>query len=187
MYMSIESTLPKSAKEARSLGVPRYFTGKPCIHGHISARRTASGECWGCRSHKNTAYHIENKELLRAKRDIFENTHKERIKNQRAMNYRENIERERKRNAEYNAMHPEKRKAIKAVRKRKIRESKPPWMPWSLIEVIYREARDKGLTVDHIVPLNNPIVCGLHVPWNLRLVSKTENLSKGNKLIEELL
>lgn len=38
--------------------------------------------------------------------------------------------------------------------------------------------------VDHIVPLISPLVCGLHVGNNLRVIPAVENMRKSNKLIE---
>ncbi len=50
------------------------------------------------------------------------------------------------------------------------------------IRALYKEALDRGLSVDHIVPINHPDVCGLHVPWNMQLLTLEENVQKNNSL-----
>lgn len=42
------SNLPRSADGARKAGSERYFTGRPCLHGHVAARFTSSRACEQC-------------------------------------------------------------------------------------------------------------------------------------------
>jgi hypothetical protein len=34
--------------QAKSLGLPRYFTGQPCKHGHVAERWTCACSCYEC-------------------------------------------------------------------------------------------------------------------------------------------
>jgi hypothetical protein len=36
--------------DARAQGLKRFFTGKPCMHGHVQPRYVVSGSCMHCSS-----------------------------------------------------------------------------------------------------------------------------------------
>jgi 5-methylcytosine-specific restriction endonuclease McrA len=54
------------------------------------------------------------------------------------------------------------------------------------LQEVYDLANKRKLEVDHIIPLKHPKVCGLHVPWNMQLLSRSENAKKGNKFDEDI-
>ena len=41
--------------QAKAKGLDRYFTGKPCIHGHVAERYVNGGDCVECASGRSAA------------------------------------------------------------------------------------------------------------------------------------
>jgi len=68
-----------------------------------------------------------------------------------------------------------------AKRRAAKRQATPAWADLKEIEYVYSLAKERGLVVDHIVPLTSEEVCGLHTPDNLRCITAKWNSSKGNK------
>ena len=187
---------PKTRKEAVALGAKYYFTEVPCKHGHIALRKT-KGTCTEC---EKVEWQITNE-----KRSSYFSEYNKRadIKDQKHLWYLLNrdqvIANARTRPVEqlrqYRATWKQNNKlqvaADNKVRRRKHRQATPPWITRkqkSDIRHIYEIAITMTKTtgeqyvVDHIVPLRSEVVCGLHVPWNLRVITQEENLKKSNKL-----
>lgn len=76
--------------------------------------------------------------------------------------------------------------------RRKVKQATPPWADKAAIRALYREAKrltrltGKLYSVDHEIPLKGETVSGLHVHYNMRVVLHFENMSKGNKFVEQL-
>lgn len=58
----------------------------------------------------------------------------------------------------------------------------PSWVKIVDFLPICREAlaRGRGWEIDHVIPINHPKVCGLHVPQNVQLLLREANSSKAN-------
>lgn len=73
------------------------------------------------------------------------------------------------------------------VRRTRLAQATPPWVDMKEMKRVYMDcAHITAATgvehhVDHIVPIKGRIVCGLHVPWNLRVLPAKLNRQKSNK------
>jgi hypothetical protein len=74
------------------------------------------------------------------------------------------------------------------------RRATPDWLTkehWKEIAEIYEKARlvtiETGVLhdVDHIWPLKSDTSCGLHVPWNLQVITHARNVAKGRRNPED--
>ena len=77
-----------------------------------------------------------------------------------------------------------RRAANEAVRRARKLQATPQWLTKEQLEEIkqfYINCPD-GFEVDHIHPLKGGGLSGLHVPWNLQYLSKSENRAKYNFL-----
>jgi hypothetical protein len=68
------------------------------------------------------------------------------------------------------------------------RQALPSWADISAIKAIYENAarltQQTGIRheVDHVIPIQSPVVCGLHIPANMQILTKAENRAKSNHL-----
>ena len=71
---------------------------------------------------------------------------------------------------------------------RKLFQAWPDWCATDprFVEINKKAARmrklGRNVHVDHIVPICSPLVCGLHVPWNLQILEAGPNMSKSNHM-----
>lgn len=188
------SEYPTSRKEAKELGNKYYFTGQPCVRGHLALRKT-KGACVECL--KEDWAKDNEKRAQKPKSDAAKAAGKRYYdRNKEAVKARANARppgersRARKKHKEAN---PDLYKALTSVRKRRHRNATPKWLNAEqklAIRKLYLQAMEltrltgERYVVDHIVPLISDEVCGLHVPWNLRVITQEENLKKSNKLLD---
>lgn len=71
-----------------------------------------------------------------------------------------------------------------SIRRAQLKDACPAWANLELIAEIYAKC-EKGFHVDHMIPITNDLVCGLHVDYNLQILPAQENLTKKNKFIQE--
>jgi 5-methylcytosine-specific restriction endonuclease McrA len=70
-----------------------------------------------------------------------------------------------------------------AINTRRVKQYRQPiskFFKKEIIDIYLR--RPIGFDVDHIIPINHPDFCGLHVPWNLQYLTSEANRRKSNRV-----
>jgi hypothetical protein len=184
---------PKTRAEAKASGATHYFTGIPCSRGHTALRKT-KGACIDCMKEDWKTDNAKRKE--KPKSEAAKEAGKRYYeRNMDAVKARANTRPKASVSSykqKYKEANPELYKALVSVRRRRHRNATPSWLSAEqklAMRSLYMQAQKltkitgEQYAVDHIVPLINEAVCGLHVPWNLRVITREENLIKSNKLV----
>lgn len=153
----------------------------------------------GFQSKHNKLKYQRHKEKIKEINKLWKETNKELRKKQSKEYYKKNI----KRILKYNNENKEKIKLQRrkyrerttqlhayygALREWRIKRAMPKWADKNKIKIIYKESRKKTMQtgiqhhVDHIIPIVHKLVCGLHIPENLQILTASENSTKQNKI-----
>ena len=159
---------------AISQGLARYFTGKPCKHGHIAERYTGNKTCCVCgNAGANKVKQRDRTKYIQHAKD-WNNRNPDRIKE---------IHNKR------NRANPARRNLLTANYRSAKDNRTPTWLTevdFERIANVYKlatlQSKITGTTwhVDHIIPLRGEYVSGLHVPSNLQAIPGVDNVRKNN-------
>ena len=167
-----------------------FYKAKKRFDGHQTMCKACDVEVSALRHSNNP----DKNEKAREYRAIPEN--KERAKKYHAKLYKDNLETVRSRNLKWARENKEtmnflcaKRRAIK--KKATPSCSEDEWEMFLVKEIYHLAVLRNNFTnfkwhVDHIVPLQSKIVCGLHCSANLQILEASENLSKHNTWWENM-
>lgn len=192
------SSLPKTRSQAKAAGAAHYFTGEPCKHGHISPRKTKGAciECLQVEWKKNNEVRAGYFRQYNQRNEVKVKKHEWYEQNREAVIQAAATRPLHVKRVYQNTWKAKNELWVKAdtkARRRKHREATPKWLTRQQkqeIRELYKIAitmsklTGERYVVDHIVPLRSDVVCGLHVPWNLRVITQAENLIKSNKLVD---
>lgn len=138
-------------------------------------------ECLDCKRHRDREYVKKHREEARKRASEWFSANKhDPVFMER---FKENQKRYQSKIKHKHAATQAKRRASKLL-------ATPKWLSEAQLKDIQTEyalrdwcSKVMGIEfhVDHIVPLKGEEVCGLHVPWNLRVIPAKVNLTKGNK------
>ena len=178
-----------SRAHAINQGLPRYFTGKSCKHGHLSERYVTNGTCVMCANAAFDKWNSKHPGKHLAHVNKWRDNNLQKVQTIRQKWASNNPDKARQSSKNWKRSNPAK-VAEQSGRRRAAQDARmPSWLTAAdhlEFDSVYKYCaglRAAGLDyhVDHIVPLRGKSVSGLHVPWNLQVIPAVENMSKGNR------
>ena len=141
-----------------------------CFYKDKRGKHGVRAVCKACESSRKTLYRSKNREHISSYLKQYNQQNKDYV-----VAYKK----------KYRQDNSYRLNAINAHRRANKMRATPSWVDRKAIIGMYHLAalfNKTGISmqVDHIVPLQSDLVCGLHCEANLQLLSATNNLTKGN-------
>lgn len=163
------------------------YVGKICErHPELGGRRNPEGTCLSCARAASSRYQKAKREKEKAIRAQEKTQHLVLHRDEIDARRKEAI---RKSKQKYKEENRDKTAEIQARRRARKLNATPTWANDFFIAEAYHLAQLRGMSsgfewhVDHIIPLQSKLVCGLHCEFNLQVIPGIENVKKGNKLV----
>lgn len=131
-------------------------------------------------------WELDNPERKRELAGKYRERNREKIKEISRIDWQRHNAKRKSAKVAYRAAHPAEGAHHCRLRQTRKMQATPSWADLTAIKAVYRQAvalrkaTGEAWHVDHDIPLKHPLVCGLHVPANLRVIPARENQSKGN-------
>lgn len=172
-------------KSCAALNAAKYATNNP--EKVKASQRAAYLNRKPTRDAYVKAWHEANKEKRAAHKKKWRDSNLEKAREIERQSFGKNRDRRLAAKRAYAKANRPKFTAYTQKRKAAKLNAMPAWADSAAIAAVYAHrdqvTRETGIEhhVDHIVPLQNPIVCGLHAEHNLRVISGEANRRKFNK------
>ena len=200
-------SIPSNSTESRKLVRRKHYENNSDYYIHKSRERYANktDQCrkasndWKYRNWSHVleyskSYYKDNQEKCLSDAALYRDVNREALSERNKIQFNKDIEKSRNRVRQWQINNPEKYAVNCAKRRYRCMQSTPVWLTnddKNSIASFYILAKELGKAaelkfhVDHIIPLKHDLVCGLHVPWNLQVLTAKENCSKHNKFTVE--
>jgi hypothetical protein len=167
----------KECTQCKEAKTPDAFTDSPLHPGGKLPR------CKACRNVNARKYRKEKPEIARGCVNRWREKHPAKLRESREKSAGKNAEAVKA----WWAANPGKRCAYQAKRRSTIRSRTVTWCDTAMVDAVYAYAKYVEQVVgpchvDHIVPLQGALACGLHTHHNLRVITAEENKRKHNLL-----